>query len=171
MENSEKTEIYTDGACSPNPGAGGYGLIIVQNSRRTELSGGFRNTTNNRMEMMAALVGLQMVAKDVDVDVVVYSDSRYLVNMVNGGYARKWRANGWRLANRQPALNSDLWGELLDLAHDRVTFEWVRGHNEHPENEQCDAMAVAARLESDLPPDFGYEQSRAAVVSEQLSLF
>ena len=171
MESDLDIEVYTDGACSPNPGAGGYGLIIVRNGQQTEMSGGFRNTTNNRMEIMAALVGLRSLAAETDAHVRIYSDSRYLVNMYTGGYARKWRANGWRLANRKQALNADLWGELLELAHERVAFEWVRGHDEHPENERCDAMAVAARLGKDLPPDLGYEQLAAVVAPEQLDLF
>ncbi|MBT3193180.1 MAG: ribonuclease HI [Verrucomicrobia bacterium] len=170
MANLKTIEIYTDGACSPNPGPGGYGLIILQDGSKRVLSGGFRNTTNNRMEIMAALVGLREIQSEAGEKVTIYSDSRYLVNMYGGGYAAKWRANGWRLANKQPALNVDLWDELLQLAHGGVTFEWVRGHNEHAENEQCDALAVSARLEEDLPPDTGYE-APPPVTSEQLSLF
>jgi ribonuclease HI len=171
MQEREPIEIYTDGACSPNPGPGGYGVIIVQGDQRTELSGGFRSTTNNRMEIMGALVGLRLLEGRNESSVTVYSDSRYLVNMYSGGYAAKWRSKGWRLANKQPALNSDLWGELLDLAHGGLAFEWVRGHNEHPENERCDEMAVAARLLNDLPPDTGYETPSVADTAEQLSLF
>jgi len=171
MDNCRSIEIYTDGACSPNPGPGGYGLIIAQDGRTRELSGGYRNTTNNRMEIMAAPVGLREIRSEAGEKVKIYSDSRYLVNMYNGGYAAKWRSKGWRLANKQPALNVDLWGELLDLAHSGVSFEWVRGHSEHPENERCDVLAVAARLQDNLPPDTGYEALAAPVVSEQLSLF
>lgn len=168
----QNIEIYTDGACSPNPGPGGYGLIIVRDGSKTELSGGFRNTTNNRMEMLAAIEGLKALNGDSGAAVTVYSDSRYLVDMFNGGYAVKWRNNGWKLANRKPALNIDLWGELLDLVENRqVRLEWVRGHDEHPENERCDALAVEARQKADLPPDEGYEIATAQVASEQLSLF
>lgn len=157
--------IFTDGACSPNPGPGGYGVIIVQDGRRTELAGGFRNTTNNRMELLAAIEGLRALdGEGCDdsngFDVTIFSDSRYLVDMLNGGHAAKWRVNGWKLASRKRALNIDLWGELLDLAGNRrVRFEWVRGHNEHPENERCDEMAVEARQTDDLPPDEGYEEA------------
>jgi ribonuclease HI len=164
-------EIYTDGACSPNPGPGGYGVIIVRDGERTELSGGYRNTTNNRMEMMAALKGLKALPVELLSQVTLYSDSRYLVDMFNRGHARKWRANGWRLASKLPAQNQDLWGTLLDLADGSVKFVWVKGHNEHPENERCDELAVNSRLQNDLPPDCGYETPRAGVQEEQLALF
>jgi len=174
MTSTRAIDIYTDGACSPNPGPGGYGLIIARNGNRTERSGGFRKTTNNRMEIIAVLEGLK--ALDLDgkeqVDITIHSDSRYLVDMFNGGYAAKWRANGWRRENRQRALNSDLWGALLDLAsHMPVKFEWVRGHNEHPENERCDELAVEARQKEDLPPDEGYENLSHQIPSQQLTLF
>jgi len=163
-------EIYTDGACSPNPGPGGYGTIVVRDGVKTELSGGFRRTTNNRMEIVAALEGLKALDGEDPGRITICSDSRYLVDMFNGGYAAKWRANGWRRENRQRALNTDLWGELLDLAGDRpVRFEWVKSHNEHPENERCDELAVQARQRQDLPLDEGYEA--APVPPQQLSLF
>ncbi len=171
MAASERIEIYTDGACSPNPGPGGYGVIIVRDGVRTELSGGFRNTTNNRMEIAAAIEGLKALQGKGVTSVTVYSDSRYLVDMFNGGHAAKWRANGWRLASRKPALNVDLWDSILELAHKHVSFEWVRGHNEHPENERCDEMAVEARQQKNLPPDTAYEAIKAAPAPEQLSLF
>lgn len=145
MTSTQSIEIYTDGACSPNPGPGGYGLIIARNGDRTERSGGFRKTTNNRMEIVAAIEGLKVLTlSDPNQPcITIYSDSRYLVDMFNGGYAAAWRANGWRRTNKQQAMNSDLWGELLDLtSNSQVKFEWVRGHSEHPENERCDEMAV-----------------------------
>ena len=172
MPEETHIEIYTDGACSPNPGPGGYGVVLMQRGRQTELCGGFHNTTNNRMEIFAAIAGLRTTT-GTDIDpITVYSDSRYLVDMFNGGYAVKWRANGWRLASRKKALNTDLWAELLELtAARRVRFEWVRGHNEHPQNERCDALAVDARQQDNLPPDVGYDVVAAQPVTTQLDLF
>jgi len=170
-DDSRKIEIYTDGACSPNPGPGGYGVIIIQAGTVAELSGGFCRTTNNRMEIIAAIEGLKALDSEGQADITIYSDSRYLVDMFNGGYAAAWRANGWRRGNRQRALNTDLWQELLDLAANRqVRFEWVRGHNEHPENDRCDELAVAARKQDGLPPDVGYENP-ADQTALQLQLF
>jgi len=163
-------EIYTDGACSPNPGPGAYGVILVRDGLNVELSGGFRNTTNNRLEMMAAIEGLKALNGDRAAGITIYSDSRYLVDMYNGGYARKWQSNGWRLASRNPAQNVDLWSVLLELTHSRVKFEWVRGHDEHPENERCDALAVAARQQDGLPLDPGYKAPSARPAA-QLELF
>ena len=147
-------------------------MIVIHAGRRRELSGGFRKTTNNRMEILAAVEGLKAVGRDHGSRVTVYSDSRYLVDMVNGGHARKWRTNGWTLASRKPALNVDLWTELLELADSGdISFEWVRGHNEHPENERCDEMAVEARQVEDLPADVGYEGQSTPIAPVQLSLF
>lgn len=162
-------EIYTDGACSPNPGRGGYGVIIVQNERRRELSGGFCKTTNNRMEILAAIEGLRAVVtgSDPGLNITVFSDSRYLVDMFNGGHAKRWRAKGWMRTPKERAKNEDLWGCLLDLTGGHgVRFEWVKSHNEHPENERCDQLAVEARLQNALPLDEGYGQ--LPVDSEQL---
>ena len=158
-------EIYTDGACSPNPGRGGYGVIIVQNALRRELSGGFAKTTNNRMEILAAIEGLKGVTGEqgAGLDITVFSDSRYLVDMFNQGHAKRWRAKGWMRGPRDRAKNEDLWSCLLDLAlpHD-VKFVWVKSHNEHPENERCDQLAVEARKRVSLPPDEEYARGFAA---------
>lgn len=136
-------DIFTDGACSGNPGPGGYGVILRCGGREKELSGGFRRTTNNRMELLAAIEGLS--ALRVPCDVTLYSDSQYLVNGVTKGWAEKWRKNGWMRGKNEPALNPDLWGRLLDLlARHKVQIVWVRGHAGHAENERCDALAVAA---------------------------
>lgn len=166
-------EIYTDGACSPNPGPGGYGVIIIRNGVRTELAGGFRNTTNNRMEILAAIEGLKALDARPDDsperDVTVYSDSRYVVDMLNGGYAAKWRANAWMRNKKEPALNPDLWEQLLDgTAKRSVKFEWVKGHSEHPENDRCDKLAVAARQATDLPADTGYESPEPPAASTEM---
>jgi ribonuclease HI len=164
--------MYTDGACSPNPGRGGYGVLLVENGVKRELSGGFLETTNNRMELFSVIAGLRALPPDAS-PVTVYSDSRYVVDMYSGGHAQRWRAHGWtRGPRREPALNPDLWGELLDLCRrHRVTMVWVRGHNEHPENARCDELAVQARQRSDLPPDPGYQKPDTVSVSEQLTLF
>lgn len=149
--------IYTDGACSGNPGRGGYGVVILEGGQRRELSGGFRLTTNNRMELLAAIVGLGALS-DMNARVTLYSDSRYVVDMFNGGYARQWRSAGWkRNRGKEPVKNPDLWQDLLDIAsRHEVEMVWVRGHASNRENARCDEMAVEARLKDDLPADEGY---------------
>ena len=165
-------EIYTDGACSPNPGRGGYGALMVQDGGRRELSGGFSKTTNNRMEILAAIEGLNAVTtgQNPGLAITVFSDSRYLVDMFNQGHAKRWRAKGWMRSPKDRAKNEDLWGRLLDVtALHGVTFVWVKSHNEHPENERCDQLAVEARQQADLPVDEGYEGGRT-VGSGQLAV-
>jgi ribonuclease H len=133
--------IYTDGACSGNPGPGGWGAILKCGGHTKEISGGEPSTTNNRMELTAAIEGLSALKKKCTVTLV--TDSKYVADGLRLGWARKWRSNGWKKADKKPALNSDLWEKLLNLydEHD-VTVEWVKGHNGHPENERCDEMAV-----------------------------
>ncbi len=153
----KKVQIYTDGACSGNPGQGGYGIILAYNEHRKELSGGYRLTTNNRMEMMAAIVGLESLK--MPCDVTLYTDSRYLVDAVTKGWAKKWQANGWKRNKKEMAKNPDLWQKLLDLCKQhQVEFVWVKGHAGHPENERCDRLAVAASQQSELSIDAVYEQ-------------
>lgn len=136
----KKVTIYTDGACRGNPGPGGFGVILEYGAARRELSGGEPLTTNNRMELRAAIEGLSALREPCEV--TLYSDSRYLVDAVTLGWAESWRATGWK---RGKAKNPDLWESLLALlAVHRVTFRWVRGHDGHPENERCDALATAA---------------------------
>ena len=148
--------IYTDGACIGNPGPGGYGVVLLYGPKRREISGGFRLTTNNRMEMMAAIVGLR--ALRYQCSVTVYTDSQYLVNGITKGSAKRWRANGWRRKQGARRRNADLWELLLDLcAHHEVTFEWIRGHAGHEENEVCDRLSVCAAEGKGLPVDEGYE--------------
>jgi len=144
MEKSLKTvEIFTDGACLGNPGPGGYGVILRYSGREKELSEGFPDTTNNRMELLAAITGLKSLLESCEV--TLYSDSKYLVDGMEKGWARKWRANGWKKADKTPALNTDLWEELLDLfGRHKVNVIWVKGHAGHPENERCDVLAVTA---------------------------
>ena len=137
-------EIYTDGACSGNPGPGGWAAILKYGEFRKELSGGDSATTNNRMEITGAIEGLSALKEPCRVK--LYSDSQYLVRAINEGWAERWRSRGWMRTKTDPALNSDLWEKLLVLLekHD-VEFIWVRGHNGHPENERCDRLAVAQR--------------------------
>jgi ribonuclease HI len=148
----KKITIYTDGACSGNPGPGGYGVVLRFNDSEKELSGGFRNTTNNRMEIMGAIMGLESLKEPCDVTII--TDSQYVVNAVEKGWARKWKSMGWMRNNKDKALNPDLWDRLLLLlSKHTVRFQWVRGHNGHAENERCDVLAVAAASRSDLPDD------------------
>ena len=147
--------IYTDGACTGNPGAGGYGAVIIDGDRREELSGGYKLTTNNRMEMMGAIAALKSLENSSKVK--LHSDSKYLVDAVVKGWAKKWQKNNWRRNKKEQAKNIDLWQELLDLCqkHD-VEFVWVKGHAGIAENEKCDRLAVAAADRLNLPNDRGY---------------
>lgn len=136
-------DIFTDGACSGNPGPGGYGVLLRFGGRVKELSGGEASTTNNRMELLGAITGLSALREKCRV--TLYSDSQYVVNGLSKGWAKKWRANGWRKSDKSPALNPDLWEKLLDLCdRHEVRVVWVKGHAGHPENERCDALAVEA---------------------------
>ena len=138
----KRVTLYTDGACSGNPGPGGYGAILVYGAKEKELSGGEPLTTNNRMELLAAIVGLEALKEACDVRLV--SDSKYLVDAVQKGWLDQWQANGWKKADRKPVLNPDLWKRLLiQLNRHSVTFEWIKGHAGHPFNERCDALATA----------------------------
>lgn len=151
--------IYTDGACIGNPGPGGYGVVLLYREHRKELSGGFRFTTNNRMEILAAIVGLK--ALKTRCNVTIYSDSRYLVDAIMLGWAERWRANGWKRTKTEMVINSDLWKQLLELcSQHQVKFVWVQGHTGNPENEKCDRLATQAAQQANLPPDEQYEQNR-----------
>jgi ribonuclease HI len=144
--------LYTDGACSGNPGPGGFGAILSYAGREKELWGGYVDTTNNRMELMAVIAGLSSLKEKCSVTVV--SDSKYVVDAMRNGWAAKWRANGWKRNKKEPALNPDLWQRLLDLCgRHGVTFTWVNGHAGHPQNERCDRLAVAAAAMPGLPRD------------------
>lgn len=134
-------EMFTDGACSGNPGPGGWGTILRWGSKEKELCGGKPETTNNRMELSAVINGLKALKEPCIVKIT--TDSKYVVDSITKGWAQSWKKNGWRKADKKPALNSDLWEELLNLLdiHD-VTFCWVKGHAGHPENERCDELAV-----------------------------
>ena len=150
-----KVIIYTDGACLGNPGPGGYGAVLLYNDHRKELSGGFRLTTNNRMEIMAAIVALTALKRSCEV--TLYTDSQYVVNALTKGWAERWRANGWKRNKKEKALNCDLWEQLLNLCRrHKIEFVWVRGHNDNRENELCDLLASEAAQGQNLPPDTGY---------------
>ena len=147
--------IYTDGSCLGNPGPGGYGVVLMSGDLRKELSGGFSRTTNNRMELMAVIVGLEALKRPANV--TLYSDSKYVVDALNKGWAKKWRANGWKRNKTEQALNPDLWQRLLAASEShQVEFKWVRGHAGVAENERVDKLAVTAAHQPGLPTDSGY---------------
>ena len=137
-----KVEIYTDGACSGNPGPGGWGAVLVYGQHEKELSGGDRNTTNNRMELTAVIEALRILKEPCAVTLT--TDSRYVVDGITKGWARSWKRNGWIKSDKKPALNAELWDALLGLLDvHQVEFVWVKGHAGHPYNERCDRLAVA----------------------------
>jgi ribonuclease HI len=151
--------VYTDGGCHGNPGPGGYGVVILAGGRRRELAAGFRLTTNNRMELMACIAAIE--AADGAGSVVLHTDSRYVVNGIEKGWARRWRSRGWMRTAAEAAENSDLWARLLELSERRpVRFVWLRGHAGEEENERCDALATAAAQGPDLREDRAYAEGR-----------
>jgi ribonuclease HI len=159
-----KIIVYTDGGCLGNPGPGGYGAVILDGEERTELARGFRLTTNNRMELTACIMALD--ALKTASDVVLHSDSRYVVNGMSKGWARRWRANNWMRTKQDAAENADLWEKLLDLSDfHRVEFVWVRGHAGHEENERCDTLATGAAEGADLVEDQAYVQGRTKITT------
>jgi ribonuclease HI len=156
----KEVTIYTDGACLGNPGPGGYAAVLLYGGRRKELSGGFRLTTNNRMELTAAIQGLAALKQPCRVR--LFTDSQYLANSLNQGWARRWRARNWHRNKKDKAENPDLWERLIDLIDKhRVEVIWIRGHDGNPENERCDALAVNAARQPGLPPDPAYEDARS----------
>lgn len=161
MSQHNHVTIYTDGGAISNPGPGGYGVILRSHDQQREFSGGFRHTTNNRMEIMAAIVGLRELTEPCTV--IIYTDSQYLANAINKGWAQRWRTNGWKRNRKDRALNSDLWEELLTLSEQhQITFEWLRGHSGHPENERCHILVQQVVADPHrLPPDTAYEQQSA----------
>ncbi|MGQ9823379.1 MAG: ribonuclease HI [Desulfotomaculales bacterium] len=155
MKKQPIVEIYTDGACAGNPGPGGYGVVLKFKNLTKELSGGFSLTTNNRMELMAVIKGLE--ALKVPCRVILYSDSQYLINSVTKGWLEKWRKNGWRRNSKEPVKNVDLWKKLLSLSsRHEITWRWVKGHAENFYNNRCDLLATEALKKNTLPPDEGY---------------
>ena len=144
----EKVHIYADGACSPNPGTGGWGTILIAPDRngKKELYGAEKNTTNNRMELIAVIRGLEAL-KIKPCDVVIYTDSQYIVNAFNQEWIKNWENNGWRTSANKPVKNQDLWTTLLDLCKQHVVnWQWIKGHDQNEHNIRCDNLAVTARL-------------------------
>ena len=136
-------EIYTDGACSGNPGPGGWGAVLRYNRTEKEISGGAANTTNNRMELSGVIEAFRLLKEPCEV--LLCSDSKYVCDAISKGWAKGWQKNNWRKSDKKPALNADLWEALLALLDKhRVTVQWIKGHAGHPENERCDRLAVAA---------------------------
>ena len=149
-----KIYIYTDGAASGNPGPGGYGIVMIAGEHRKELAQGYRLTTNNRMELLAVIVALEQI-KSEGSDVLITSDSKYVVDSVEKGWVFNWVKKGFK-----GKKNPDLWKRFLTIYRKhKIKFEWVKGHNNHPENERCDALAVNASKKDNLPFDMGYEES------------
>jgi ribonuclease HI len=149
---SAEVTLYTDGSSRGNPGPGGFGAILISGQHSKEVSQGFRRTTNNRMELMSVIKGLEMLKKD-GCRVTVYSDSKYVVEAVEKGWLASWVKQDFKKKK-----NRDLWMRYLDVARRHtVSFRWIKGHNDHPFNERCDELAVAAASGRNLPPDEGYE--------------
>ncbi len=154
-----KVLIYTDGSSRGNPGPGGYGALLLSGGHEKELSGGYTETTNNRMELMAVIVALEALKFSCGVE--VFSDSRYVINALNEGWLDGWRSRGWAKAGKKPLLNVDLWKRLYEAmqGHD-IMWTWVKGHAGHQFNERCDVLATAAADGGELIPDLGYEDSK-----------
>lgn len=153
----KKIMLYTDGACSGNPGPGGYGVILRYGGKEKELSEGFSLTTNNRMEVLAAIVGLSALKEPCEVE--LYSDSKYLTDAINKGWLSSWQARGWKKSDKAPVLNVDLWQRLLPLLQmHSVKLIWLKGHDGHPENERCDLLARTAYSSDNLSVDELYNK-------------
>ena len=155
-DTKQHVEIYTDGGCEPNPGPGGYGVVLLNPKKRAEASGGFRLTTNNRMEIFAAIAGLEMLKQPCTV--TLYSDSQYLVDAIMKGWAVSWKKKNWWRTRTERVPNFDLWEWLLPLCEKHeLEFRWIRGHTGILENERCDQLSMAALRQPNLPADEGYE--------------
>lgn len=162
MIHKPQVTIYTDGAASPNPGPGGYGVVLLFGEHRKELCQGFRLTTNNRMELLAVIAGLEALKKPCQV--TLYSDSKYVVQAIQKGWAVRWQQRGWMRNQEEKAKNADLWQRYLDAAaRHAVQLEWVRGHAGVEENERCDQLAVEAAKADDLLVDQAFEASAGTV--------
>ena len=158
---AQKTiHIYTDGSCLGNPGPGGYGAVLIYKQHKKELSDGFAHTTNNRMELLGAITALDALKGHQRV--VLTTDSQYVINGIEKGWAARWQANGWMRNKKERALNPDMWERLLKVCdrHD-VRFEWIRGHTGHPENERCDELANTAARGGDQILDEGFIEAGA----------
>jgi len=170
LSKTRRVVIYTDGGCINNPGTGGYGVVYLRGRKRKEMSGGFRKTTNNRMELMACIVALRYLKSKRSV--TIYSDSKYVVDGIDKGWANKWKVKGWKRTKTEKAENVDLWSELLELCDKhKVKFKWVKGHVGNPENERCDNLAMRAMSKKGLPPDRNYEAGKTQLVLKKPSIY
>ncbi len=148
--------IYSDGACLGNPGRGGYGTVLLAGKHRKELSAGYRRTTNNRMELLGAIVGIEALKRPCRI--VLWSDSQYLVHALTKGWLEGWQKRGWRTSGKEPVKNQDLWQRLLRAVDPHtIEWRWVRGHTGDVENERCDQLAVAAANGAELLDDVGFD--------------
>ncbi|MEQ1734094.1 MAG: ribonuclease HI [Bacteroidia bacterium] len=154
-----EVNIYTDGGAEPNPGKGGFGIIMTYKGHKKEFSQGYLLTTNNRMELMGVIFGLEQLKKTSVVN--IYSDSKYVVDGISKGWAERWKSKNWFRTGTAKAINYDLWARLLELIskHQSVTFNWIKGHDGHNENERCDQLASIALNGNELLEDFGYEKT------------
>lgn len=151
--------IHTDGGCKGNPGPGGYGAVVVWGKHRKELSAGYRLTTNNRMELRAAIAALRLLNEPCEVE--LHSDSKYLIDAISKKWIDGWKKRGWKTASKEPVKNQDLWLELLEVsAGHKIDWRWVKGHAGHTENERCDELANIAIIERNLLEDRGFEMTR-----------
>ncbi len=160
----KKVDIYTDGACSGNPGAGGYGIVMIYNGIRKEVNKGFIKTTNNRMELMAVVDALSLLKQPCVVE--LYSDSKYVVDAINKGWIKGWQAKGWKNSKKEPVKNIDLWNKLIpELEKHQVKFIWVKGHADNVENERCDELARMAITDGNLIDDVGFANDASSLSS------
>jgi ribonuclease HI len=160
MKIQKEVVIYTDGACIGNPGRGGYAAILIYGKHRKEITGGFRHTTNNRMEIIAVIEGLKSLKDNPRLRVNIFTDSRLLYDSINKGWVFKWKANKWKRNKKDKAINIDLWEKLLsEMSKHDVNFNWIPGHSGITENERCDELCNDAANAENLPPDIEYEKS------------
>lgn len=168
MSSKKNITLYTDGGSHGNPGPGGYGVVILDNGTQKELMGGYRLTTNNRMEIMGAIVGLESLKQPSNV--TLFSDSKYLVDAMMKGWVTRWRANGWKRDKKEKAKNIDLWKRLLKAGEKHtVAYQWLKGHAGHPGNEHADKLTNLA-VKGKLLVDKGYE-SEAGKKTQQSKMF
>ncbi|MCX6149099.1 MAG: ribonuclease HI [Ignavibacteriales bacterium] len=156
MSDLKNILIFTDGGSLGNPGPGGYGIIIKYKDKVKEISGGYKLTTNNRMELMGTIVALNALKEKCNV--TLHTDSKYVVDGIEKGWAERWKKNGWKRNKKDKAENPDLWDKLLEvISQHNVKMEWVKGHAGHPENERCDKLVKEAASQNHLPEDKGYK--------------
>ena len=162
-------DLFSDGAAEPNPGKGGYGIILSWEGIQREISQGFKMTTNNRMELLGVIVGLENLKTKAHVN--VYTDSRYVIDGIEKGWAKKWKENNWYRNKKEKAINIDLWERLLDSIskNEEVIFHWIKGHNGHTENERCDWLATQAILSENLLDDEGFEIQKNSDTSGKIT--